>query len=98
MIFSEAKAALEKRAEGKFHSIGYDLTETQQGKLIAKCSVYLDGYNWHNAPTWNGALSALDKEIQEKKLIAADLTEAPTECIELEPENETNDWPPKWSE
>ena len=42
MKFSEAKEKLKRIADGKYHSLAYELTETRAGKLETACRLYLD--------------------------------------------------------
>jgi len=74
MNFITAKNKLKKLANGKYHSITYELNEYSNGKLETKCYLYIDPGISLKAPTWTEAFAKL-----EKYLPIIDLTEAPTE-------------------
>lgn len=61
MTFKQAKKKLKKIANGKYHSITYELTEHHTGDMAAKCTLYIDGYGvFHNGKTWELAFSSLE--------------------------------------
>lgn len=66
MKFIDAKNKLKKLASGKYHSIGYNLTEFADGGLDAKCSLYIDPRISVSATTWKEALGKM-KEIEISK-------------------------------
>ena len=75
MTFKDAKKELKKLADGKYHSMNYELTEYRNGDQRTQCLVYGDGYSWFSAPTWEEALAKLRKAMGLSNGI--DETEAP---------------------
>ena len=59
MNFIEAKEKLKEIAAGRYHCINYSLTETREGVLIQDCKLYIEGGEYHAAPTWDLAFSKL---------------------------------------
>jgi hypothetical protein len=68
MNFIKAKEKLAKLANGKYHTIQYDLTEFNGGVLTQTCSVYIDGYKFHKAPNWYEALLSLQRQVKPTKV------------------------------
>ena len=72
MIFRELskmpfyKGQLKKLVKGEYHSIRYKLTEYQDDTTKIECRVYIHGYGGVTAPTWDDALQAMRKQIEEK--------------------------------
>ena len=64
MTFKQAKNELEKIADGKYHTLRYEITETQFGNLIQCCEVYIEGLTWYNGETWGIALDKLKRAIK----------------------------------
>ncbi len=82
MSFRQAKKELEKLANGRFHRIQYEITETQYGNLIQKCEVYVDGLTLYNGETWRIALDKLKIAIKPLHVKIDDIPEQ-----EIENEN-----------
>lgn len=59
MTFGEAKTRLKGLAGGRYHTIGFSLTEFSSGDVKATCSVYIDGGSHHEGPTWEAAFRSL---------------------------------------
>ena len=78
MQFTDAKNKLKELANGKYHSITYELNEYSNGKLETKCYLYIDPYICFKAPTWAEAFAKLEKYLHLQPSII-DLTEAPIE-------------------
>lgn len=76
MTFEEAKNELKKVANGKYHSIDYQLTEFESGKIESKCTVYINPRISASDLTWNEALAKLVKKLGKDKI---DLSEIPGE-------------------
>jgi len=78
MQFTDAKNKLKELANGKYHSITYELTEYSNGKLETKCHLYIDPHISFLASTWREAFTKLEEYLHPKPSII-DLTEAPIE-------------------
>ena len=64
MTFKEAKAALKKMAEGKYHSIEFEQTEYADGQIKSECSVYIDNLgHTANHETFEDALHAMGRRV-----------------------------------
>jgi len=55
MTFQQAKDRLKEVVKG-YHSIEFELTEYDNGRLDPKCSIY-DGYDWYSGNTWEEAFA-----------------------------------------
>jgi len=65
MRFREAQKELAKLADGEYHTITRKTTSPSDGaKLIAECSVYIHGYNYHQGKTWEAALGGMREELR----------------------------------
>ena len=60
MTFKKAKKKLRKIADGRYHTIKYELVEHCDGREVAECSLYIDGGVYHKAKTWDLAFSSLE--------------------------------------
>lgn len=74
MNFREAKDKLKEIAAGRYHLLGYQLTEYQSGELKPECTVYIDGLTHFRGKTWEEAFKALDEGIHG---VIFDPSEAP---------------------
>lgn len=63
MNFKEAKKQLKELANGKYHSIRYEITETQHGELIQMCEVYIADCELHRGASWSKAFESLAEEL-----------------------------------
>jgi len=62
MTFKEAKAAAKEWAEGKHHSVRFELTEYSDGQLKPACSVYIERLGWtSDYETFEDALQAMGR-------------------------------------
>ena len=59
MKFDEAKAKLAEIADGKYHSLSYELNEYSSGELKVVCQVYIADLDYCKASTWQEALDKL---------------------------------------
>lgn len=59
MTFQEAKAKLKEVSNGRYHSIGYELTEFAAGGFETECSVYIDPGRRGTGPTFEEAFARL---------------------------------------
>ena len=64
MTFGEAKAKLNKIADGEYHSIGYELTEPVPGQYIVECRVYINPSRVGKGKTFEAAFAVLEQEPQ----------------------------------
>lgn len=61
LSFKESKAKLKEIAgqyHSQYHSLKYELTEHDGGKLVPLCSIYVNGENWYHGETWEKAFAA----------------------------------------
>jgi len=63
MKLMQAKTIVKKLAEGKIHSVQFDLTETASGQISTSCSVYVGGKGWYTGDTWVEAINKLKEAI-----------------------------------
>lgn len=65
MNFKQAAEKLEKIADGRYHSLSYDLTTLSEkfgkGRKEQNCKIYIDRLSWHCGTTWDDAFERLDK-------------------------------------
>ena len=61
MTFQEAKDKLKTIANGRYHSIAFDLTEYESGELAAECSLYVNDSTHYRGPTWEAAFIAMER-------------------------------------
>lgn len=73
MNMREAKEELMHRANGKYHSISYELTDRGNGDASQKCRVYIDGIGGFEANHWEEALTSLENAMSGKPTISEDL-------------------------
>ena len=78
MRFLEAKDELKKLAGGKYHNIGYELTEDRTGGLRAECHLYIDPRISSHGKTWEDALNKMKIELGLDEF-EIDLSEVPEE-------------------
>ena len=71
MKIQEADARLAELFPGRYRSVGYKLTTFDDGEMQTECGVYVDGENWHTAPTFQGAIDLLTKATEEPQEVAA---------------------------
>ena len=67
MNFKEAKDKLKEIADGRYHSVFYEITERTNGTLQQQVGLYIDEVDWYSAETWEEAfelLSGRQKEIK----------------------------------
>ena len=78
MDFMTAKAELKKLANGKYHTVQYELVEFASGRLEAECELYVDSRILSSGPTWEEALNKMKVKLGliESKV---GLSEAPGE-------------------
>lgn len=69
MKFADAHAKLRAIAAGRYCSISYELTTFSDGELKSRCGVYLDGYKWYHANTWDAAFHELNKALHPEQFI-----------------------------
>ena len=75
MTFQEAKGKLEELAEGRYHTLRYELTEHSDGKQKQVCGVYVDKDSlFYEGETWEEAFKSRD---EGKKA----LEQMPQECV-----------------
>ena len=70
-VTARAKKKLEKLANGKYHSISYELTTFRTGEERPECTLYIDGGKHHQGRTWESAFDSLQgikpKRIKEQE-------------------------------
>ncbi len=71
MKIQEADARLAKLFPGRYRSVSYRLATFDDGEMQTECGVYVDGENWHTAPTFQGAIDLLTKATEEPQEVAA---------------------------
>lgn len=59
-----AKSQIKKLAKGRAHSLDYDVIEYTSGDTKETCSVYIDGYGYSDAGTWDEALALMRDKIR----------------------------------
>jgi len=79
MTFKEAKDRLKSLANGRYHSLSYELTELRSGGLRAKCWVYIDPRISAEGSTWQEALIKMEMKLKGESQV--DSSEAPDEEI-----------------
>jgi len=62
-----AKGQLKKLADGEYHSLAYDLSEYSSGEIGIICKVYIHGYEYETAATWEDALQKMRKHVKARK-------------------------------
>ena len=67
MKFVEAKKRLKELAKGDHHSLKYYETVTHTGEIIVFCEVYINGYNFRSGETWESALAAMERQINDQQ-------------------------------
>jgi len=77
MTFKEAKDELKSLANGRYHSLSYELTEYRSGVLQVKCWAYVDPSISTETSNWKDTL--LKMEIQLKAVTEVGPSEAPGE-------------------
>lgn len=87
MNLQQAKAELSQLANGKYHSIRYNLTEYSTGEQKQICEVYINGEDIFSAPTFRQALNLLKKarnpktnimgKAKPQKSVIASISDAP---------------------
>lgn len=60
-----AKGQLCKLAAGKYHSLNWDIIEYSSGNIDITCRIYIHGYDFKSAPTWDEALEKMRKKVRE---------------------------------
>jgi hypothetical protein len=70
MQLSECDKILSEKFPGKYRVVQFE-QGTYQDEITTKCSVYIEGYDWHSASTFAGALESLNKTTEEPQEIAA---------------------------
>ena len=76
MTFKEAKAKLKEIADGKYHSIQYELTEHEDGNLASECEIYIDKEGWYKDSTWEEAFFTREKALRIFKPVTQEIIEA----------------------
>lgn len=77
MNMAEARTKLKRLAHGKHYALRYEFSEHPGGEARHTCDVYIDGYNYHHATTWEHALDLLQRQMAGKPEIREDLTALP---------------------
>ncbi len=62
----KAKQRLKDLAKSKYHHLAYEVTETASGCLKVRCNVYVEGYGFFSADTWDRAIEKLKKWMEVK--------------------------------
>lgn len=79
MTFQQARSKMAKIANGRVYYVGYDELHHRTGKIVVKCSLYLDptpvsAYREHEMmesilitrPSWKAAFEAMEREIGDQ--------------------------------
>ena len=69
MKLQEADAKLAELFPGKYRAVKYEMTTRTDGEVVYCCTVYVDGGNHHNAPTFQGAINSLMGIVEEPQNI-----------------------------
>ena len=77
MKFKEAKDELKSLANGRYHSLSYELTEFTRGRLEAECSLYIDSRISVRGSTWQEAFIKMKIALGGESKV--DSSEAPGE-------------------
>ena len=63
MNFLQAKRKLKKLANGKYHSVIYEVCEHKDGEQVQTCTLYITGMGFYAGQNWKDAFGLLNKEI-----------------------------------
>jgi len=67
MKFAEARKKLKDLAKGEHHSLVYTETITSTGEKLTLCEVYINGYSFRSGETWESALAAMERQINDQQ-------------------------------
>lgn len=87
MKFKTAENKLRRLAKKRFSCLSYERTYFSTGEVEQKCSVYVNGYDWYPAPTWEQAFILLKQAITRP---VVDVQSAPTDELPKEGKHENN--------
>lgn len=80
MTYARARNKVAKIAKsiGKsYYSIKYEETHSRGAVRAVTCSVYIDGYSWHNSQSFERAILSIEMEVGTKKLGPLSASQAP---------------------
>lgn len=60
MNFIEAKTKLAKIANGRYHSVRYEISEHADKSIVQECGLYINGIGWTASTSWAGAFELLE--------------------------------------
>lgn len=85
MTFQEAKEKLDFLANGRFHSMSYELVTHSNGSLDAECGIYIEGTPFCSGETWDEAFISLMQQFPAYEPLTNDraLAMAPVEDYKL---------------
>lgn len=69
MNIGEAKDQLKLMAKGDYHTVTYEFGDFGDGHTEQKCSVYINGQNFHIDKTWEEALDSMYDALNPKERI-----------------------------
>jgi hypothetical protein len=79
MTFKQAAAKLKKIANGKYHSLRFELTTYKESTQAVcgigqtKCDVYIEDLAWYSGATWAEAFEALDTAMNPKPVLTEEI-------------------------
>lgn len=73
MTISEAKSVLMRLAEGKYHSMKYEISDHGRGNFIQHCQVYLPDHGWFEGAHWDAALQQLADKVNGRAALSEEL-------------------------
>jgi hypothetical protein len=65
MKFSEARKKLKEMAKDEYQSLRYTETISHTGETFVLCEVYINGYSSRSAGTWESAIAAMERQIND---------------------------------
>lgn len=81
MTFEQAYHELSILAQGKYYALRYsEVHPANVISIITECAIYVDGFPWKTAPTWERALELLEDVIIPDQF-GSDLTQRPNKGI-----------------
>lgn len=76
-------------ANGKYHSLTYQIDDDGNGKLRQDCSVYIHRFGHFNGSHWDGALRGLEEAMNGRPVLSEDIPVSTTAITDAEPDKLT---------
>ena len=84
MNFQEAAKKLNELAGGEYTSMTYEVTQKAGGVIDVKCRVYMHGYDFYSAQTWEIALGMLDDKLNPIEIMVEDIESIPVVSVDID--------------